>query len=52
MSVFVFGATGALGGLLLPELQKVGPPAADITAAGRNQQVLDALAAEGTAPPA
>ncbi|SCF33572.1 NAD(P)H dehydrogenase (quinone) [Micromonospora purpureochromogenes] len=47
MSVLVIGATGALGRLLLPELQKRGLGAADITAAGRNQQVLDALAADG-----
>jgi NAD(P)H dehydrogenase (quinone) len=47
LSVLVLGATGALGRLLLPELQKAGLSAADITAAGRNQQVLDALAAEG-----
>jgi NAD(P)H dehydrogenase (quinone) len=47
MSILVLGATGALGRLLLPELQKAGLSAADITAAGRNPQVLDALAAEG-----
>ncbi|WP_433360346.1 NAD(P)H-binding protein [Actinoplanes sp. CA-142083] len=47
MSVLVIGATGALGRLLLPELLKTGLPAADITAAGRNQDVLDALAADG-----
>jgi NAD(P)H dehydrogenase (quinone) len=47
MSVLVFGATGALGRLLLPALRKAGLPAVDITAAGRNQPVLDALAAEG-----
>ena len=47
MSVLVLGATGALGRLVLPALQKAGLPAADITAAGRNQQVLDALAGEG-----
>ena len=47
MSVLVIGATGALGRLLLPELQKAGVPAADITAAGRNRQALDAFAAEG-----
>lgn len=47
MSVLVIGATGALGRLLLPELQKRGLATADITAAGRNQQTLDALAADG-----
>jgi NAD(P)H dehydrogenase (quinone) len=47
MSVLVFGATGALGRLLLSELHKAGLPAGDITAAGRNQQVLDALRAKG-----
>lgn len=47
MSVLVIGATGALGRLLLPELLKRGMAAADITAAGRNPQVLDALAADG-----
>ena len=47
MSVLVLGATGALGRLLLPELRKTGLSAADITAAGRNQDVLDALAADG-----
>jgi NAD(P)H dehydrogenase (quinone) len=47
MSVLVIGATGALGRLVLPALQKAGSPAADITAAGRNPQVLDALAGEG-----
>ncbi len=40
MSVLVIGATGALGRLLLPELHKRGLAAADITATGRNQQVL------------
>jgi NAD(P)H dehydrogenase (quinone) len=47
MSVLVLGATGALGRLLVPELHKAGLPAADITAAGRNADVLDALAADG-----
>jgi NAD(P)H dehydrogenase (quinone) len=47
MSILVIGATGALGGLLLPELRKRSLAAADITAAGRNQQVLHALAADG-----
>jgi NAD(P)H dehydrogenase (quinone) len=47
MSVLVLGATGALGRLLVPELQKAGLPAAGITAAGRNADVLDALAAHG-----
>jgi NAD(P)H dehydrogenase (quinone) len=47
MSVLVLGATGALGRLLLPELQKRGLLAADITAAGRNAEVLDSLAADG-----
>jgi NAD(P)H dehydrogenase (quinone) len=47
MSVLVIGATGALGRLLLPELLKRGLAAADITAAGRNPQVLHALAADG-----
>lgn len=47
MSVLVIGATGALGRLLLPELLKRGLAAADITAAGRNPQILDALAADG-----
>ncbi|PWR10087.1 NAD(P)-dependent oxidoreductase [Micromonospora acroterricola] len=47
MSVLVLGATGALGRLLLPELRKRNLAAADVTAAGRNQQVLDALAAAG-----
>jgi NAD(P)H dehydrogenase (quinone) len=46
MSVLVFGATGKLGRLLLSELQKRGTAAADITAAGRKQEVLDGLAAE------
>ncbi|WCN79081.1 NAD(P)H-binding protein [Micromonospora sp. LH3U1] len=47
MSVLVIGATGALGRLLLPELRKRGQAADDVTAAGRNPQVLDALAADG-----
>jgi NAD(P)H dehydrogenase (quinone) len=47
MSVLVIGATGALGRLALPELHQRGLAKADITAAGRNQQVLDALAADG-----
>ncbi|WP_432981907.1 NAD(P)H-binding protein [Dactylosporangium sp. CA-233914] len=47
MSLLVFGATGALGRLVLPELRKRGVAAADITAAGRNQQVLEALAIDG-----
>lgn len=47
MSILVIGATGALGRLLLPELHQRGVAAADITAAGRNQQALDAFAAEG-----
>jgi NAD(P)H dehydrogenase (quinone) len=47
MSVLVIGATGALGRLLLPELHKRGVAPADIAAAGRNQQALDALAADG-----
>jgi NAD(P)H dehydrogenase (quinone) len=47
MSVLVIGATGALGRLLLPELQKRGLLAAEITAAGRNQEILDSLAADG-----
>ncbi|MET8550663.1 SDR family oxidoreductase [Micromonospora zamorensis] len=46
MSILVFGATGALGRLLLPELRKRGLAPADVTAAGRNKQVLDALAAD------
>jgi NAD(P)H dehydrogenase (quinone) len=47
MSILVIGATGALGRLLLPELHRRGVAAADITAAGRNRQVLDTFAAEG-----
>jgi NAD(P)H dehydrogenase (quinone) len=47
MSILVIGATGALGRLLLPELHKRGLAPADITAAGRNQQILDDLAADG-----
>jgi NAD(P)H dehydrogenase (quinone) len=47
MSVLVIGATGALGRLVLPELRKRGLAAADITAAGRNEQVLGTLAADG-----
>lgn len=46
MSILVFGATGALGRLLLSELRKRGLAPAGITAAGRNKQVLDALAAD------
>lgn len=47
MSVLVLGATGALGRLLLPELQKRGLTAGDITAAGRNPDVLAAFDADG-----
>jgi NAD(P)H dehydrogenase (quinone) len=47
MSIIVFGGTGELGGLLLPELRKGGRPAGDITAAGRNQYILEALDADG-----
>jgi NAD(P)H dehydrogenase (quinone) len=47
MSVLVLGATGKLGRLLLPALQKAGLSATDITAAGRNKTVLDTLATEG-----
>ncbi|MEX5711122.1 NAD(P)H-binding protein [Parafrankia sp. FMc6] len=47
MSVLIFGATGNLGRLLLAELSKGGLVPAEVTAAGRNQEVLDALAAEG-----
>jgi NAD(P)H dehydrogenase (quinone) len=47
MSVLVLGATGKLGRLLLPELQRAGQRAADITAAGRNKDILDTLAAQG-----
>jgi NAD(P)H dehydrogenase (quinone) len=47
MSVLVIGATGALGRLVLPELHKRDLATADITAAGRNQQILDALATDG-----
>ncbi|GAA1655933.1 SDR family oxidoreductase [Actinoplanes couchii] len=47
MSVLVLGATGKLGRLLLPEIQKRGLAAADITAAGRRKDVLDTLAING-----
>src|ERR1700712_3944993 len=47
MPVIVFGATGALGRLLLTELQQAGLSSADITAAGRNQQILDTLSNDG-----
>jgi hypothetical protein len=47
MSVLVLVATGKFGRLLPPELVKAGLPAGDITATGRNQEVLAALAAQG-----
>jgi NAD(P)H dehydrogenase (quinone) len=43
----VFGATGALGGQLLPALTARGVPNASITAAGRNTGRLGELAAAG-----
>ncbi|WP_018636394.1 NAD(P)H-binding protein [Parafrankia elaeagni] len=47
MSVLVIGATGGLGRLLVTELRKAALAPAEITAAGRNKEVLDAFAAEG-----
>ncbi|GAB3274215.1 SDR family oxidoreductase [Kineosporia babensis] len=47
MSTLILGATGQLGRLLLADLRKRGVEASAITAAGRNQDVLSALAAEG-----
>ncbi len=46
-SILVFGATGALGGNLLPALTARDVPSASITAAGRNTARLSELAAAG-----
>ena len=47
MTILVLGATGHLGRLLLPELRKAGVDPAEITGAGRNQEVLAELADDG-----
>jgi NAD(P)H dehydrogenase (quinone) len=47
--IFVTGATGALGHLIVEALLRDGVPAADISAGGRNLAKLDDLAARGVA---